>query len=174
MTVNAGNQSHHPAGRPSASSRALLADAIQFARVAYAGRSDDSGEAALEHPLRVMASLDSHDLKVVAVLHDALTNSVATLVDLRALLPNRLLMSITALGHADEEPDGVAFQFILADPIALEVKLACIADRMNPLRLARLDPFTRRRREAAGNSAAMNLGTTVPKLLAMRDPKPAI
>lgn len=157
--------------RSSPASRALLVDAIQFARVAYAGLSDESGETALEHPLRVMASLADDDLKVVAVLHDALTNPVATLVDLRALLPSRLLMSVTALGHADEEPDGIAFRFILADPIALEVKLACLADLMNPLRLAKLDPFTRRHRETAGKSAAANLGTTLPKLLASSGPR---
>ena len=124
--------------------------------------------------MRVMASLASDDLKVVAVLHDALTNSVATLVDLRALLPNRLLMSITALGHADDEPDGVAFHFVRTDPIAFEVKLACIADLMNPLRLAKLDPFTRRRRETAGISAAVNLGPTLAELLAMRTPRRAL
>jgi (p)ppGpp synthase/HD superfamily hydrolase len=143
-----------------------LADAVQFARIAYTGRTSESGRPAIEHPLRVMSALAAVDAKIVAVLHDTLTNSVATMVDLRALLPNRLLMAVIALGHADNEPEGISFQFILADPIALTVKLACLADRTNPARLAELDPFTRRQREAAGAAAARALGTTLPDVLA--------
>lgn len=83
-------------------------------------------------------------------------------------------MAVTALGHTGQGPDGTAFQFILADPIALAVKLACVADLMDPVQLAKLDPFTRRRQEAAGTAAALKLGTTLPRLLANRGPGPIL
>lgn len=153
-----------------AASHKLLADSVQFARVAYAGQTGEYGEPAIEHPLRVMASLTGDDVRIVAVLHDTLAHSVATMVDLRALLPNRLLMAVSALGPAFEESEGIASQVVLADPIALSVKLACIADLADPERLALLDPFTRRRRESIGAASAQALGTTLPKLLATWKP----
>lgn len=148
----------------------LLDDAIHFARVAYSGRRDDFGRPAIEHPLRVMDALTSEDNRIVAVLHDALVNSVATLSDLRAFLPGRLLMAVTALGHIDEDTDAISLQLILADPIALTVKLACIADLSDPARLADLDPFTRRSRESQAASAALALGTTLPAVRALMVP----
>lgn len=153
-----------------AASRRLLADSVEFARVAYAGQTGEFGEPAIDHPLRVMASLTGDDVRIVAVLHDTLTHSVATMVDLRALLPNRLLMAVSALGPAFEESEGIASQVILADPVALSVKLACIADLADPERLAQLDPFTRRRRESIGAASAQALGTTLSKLLATWKP----
>lgn len=149
-------------------SRTLLTDAVELARVAHAGQTDEFGEASIEHPLRVMAALTSEDAKIVAVLHDALAHSVATWVDLRAFLPTRLLMAVTAFSPPIEDSEGIAARFILADPLAHAVKLACLADRAEPGRLALLDPFTRRRREVAGASAARDLGTTLPEVLAAR------
>ncbi|TFC51619.1 MULTISPECIES: hypothetical protein [Cryobacterium] len=148
----------------------LLDDAIHFARVAYSSHRDDFGRLAIEHPLRVMDALASDDNRLVAVLHDTLVNSVATLSDLRAFLPNRLLMAVSALGNIDEDTDGISLQQILADPIALTVKLACIADLSDPARLADLDPFTRRSRESHAVSAALALGTTLPAERALMVP----
>ncbi|MBC7441670.1 MAG: phosphohydrolase [Ramlibacter sp.] len=148
----------------------LLDDAIHFARVAYADRRDSFGRPAIEHPLRVMDALASEDNRIVAVLHDTLVNSVATVGDLRAFLPSRLLMAVTALGHTDEDADGISLQSTLADPIALTVKLACIADLSDPARLADLDPFTRRSREAQAADAARALGTTLPAVRALMVP----
>lgn len=147
-------------------SRTLQADAMVFARVAYAGQIGEFGEAAIEHPLRVMAALASEDARIVALLHDTLAHSVATFAEVRAFLPTRLLMAVAAFAPPLEESEGIAPHFILADPIALAVKLACIADLADPVRLARLDPFTRRRHEAAGAADAQALGTTLPKVLA--------
>ena len=154
---------------PRVASRTLLSDAIQLARIAHAGRTDEFGESSIEHPLRVMAALTSEEARIVAVLHDALAHSMATWVDLRAFLPNRLLMAVSAFSPPIEESEDIASGFILADPIALAVKLACIADRADPERLALLDPFTRRRLEVAGESAAQALGTTLPKVPATRN-----
>lgn len=172
MTVThqtSSDRSQRAHGRIAASHR-LVADSIEFARVAYAGQTGEFGEPAIDHPLRVMASLTGDDVKIVALLHDTLAHSVATMVDLRAFLPNRLLMAVSALGPAFEESEGIASQVILADPIALSVKLACIADLADPERLALLDPFTRRRRESIGAASALALGTTLPKLLATWKP----
>lgn len=144
----------------------LLADALRFARTACAGKRDEAGEAAIEHPLRVMAALARDDEKVVALLHDTCAASGPGLVGLRGFVPNRLLMAVTALGHGFEETDEISFRFLLADPIALTVKLACIGDLTDPVRLARLDRFTRRRREIAGATAARGLGTTLAEIRA--------
>lgn len=170
MTVThpTGSDRHQP--QRQVVSRTLLTDAMELARVAHAGQRDEFGESSIEHPLRVMAALTSEDTRIVAVLHDALAHSVATWVDLRAFLPNRLLMAVSAFAPPIEESEGIADRFILADPIAHEVKLACIADRADPDRLALLDPFTRRRLQVAGARAAQALGTTLPKVLAARKP----
>ena len=118
----------------------------------------------LDEPFTAIDAKTTHDLldlvqrwhgerrTIVAVLHDTLAHSVATMVDIRALLPNRLLMAVSALGPVFDESEGIAAQVILADPIALSVKLACIADLADPLRLARLEPFTRRRRESSSST----------------------
>lgn len=155
----------------------LLEDVIAFARVAYAGLTDAAGHPAIEHPLRVMEAVTGDDARIVAVLHDTLLHEAIlhdgscspTLArDLRALVPDRLLLSIAAFSHGGNGLDGISAELIAGDPIAREVELACLADLTDPERLAELDPFSRRRLEASCSASARNLGTTLPAVQADR------
>lgn len=153
----------------------LLEDVIAFARVAYAGLTDAAGHPAIEHPLRVMEAVSTDDARIVAVLHDTLLHEAIlhdescspTLArDLRALVPDRLLMAVAAFSHSIDGIDGLSAELIKGDPIAREVELACLADLTDPERLAELDPFSRRRLEASCSASARALGTTLPAVQA--------
>ena len=151
--------------------RTLLDDVIGLARVAYAGLTDAAGHPAIEHPLRVMARLSTPEARIVAVLHDTGLHpailhddsACPTLArDLRAFVPQRLLRAVAAFGNAQDGLDGVSAQIMAADPIARDVELACLADLNDPVRLAELDPFTRRRLQESCAAADRALGRDRP------------
>jgi (p)ppGpp synthase/HD superfamily hydrolase len=143
-------------------SQSLLTAAIRFARVAYDGLTDEAGHPAIDHPLRVTAALDSDDAKIVAVLHDTFLNTVTMMRELRAFLPDRLIMAVAAFEHSEDGINGISLQLISSDSLARQVKLACIADLSATVRLAELDPFTRRRREKEYATARQSLGPAIP------------
>ena len=137
----------------------LLADAMGLMRT-------EQGTCAGEHATRVMLAMGSEDAKVVAILHGAQTVSRGLL---RELLPERLLMAVAAFSRAQDESNDVYFDAILADPLAVEVKLACLGDLADPSQLAETDVFSARRTIRECTDAAHKLGTSLPAVLARWD-----
>lgn len=123
-----------------------LDDAIQIARRAHEGQLDKSGRPYIGHPLRVMGRLASEPERMVAVLHDVVEDTAVTIDDLaEAGCPAEVLHAVDAISKRPGEDQSTYLARVAANPIALAVKRADIADNSSPDRLSRLDEPTQRR-----------------------------
>lgn len=116
-----------------------LEQAIALAVQAHRGQTDKAGQPYILHPLRLMLSLRSEDEQIVAVLHDVVEDTDITLDALRQHgFPEHVL---TAIGLLSKQPGDTYEAFIdrlSANPLAVRVKLADLADNMNLKRLAQV------------------------------------
>lgn len=136
-----------------------LDDAIQVARRAHEGQLDKSGRPYIAHPLRVMGALRNEHERMAAVLHDVVEDTSVTLADLTtAGCPPEVLAAVSAISKQPGEDQSNYLARVAANPIALAVKLADIADNMSPDRLARLDAETQDRLRTKYESALRQLG----------------
>ncbi|NKE59040.1 HD domain-containing protein [Lentzea sp. PSKA42] len=123
-----------------------LSDAIALATAAHDGQVDKSGRPYIGHPLRVMASVTGEHAQMAAVLHDVIEDTPVTASDLLAQgCPAVVVDAVVALSHLPGEPQEDYLRRVSADPLALTVKRADIADNLSPARLARLDAETQER-----------------------------
>ncbi|MFD5830506.1 phosphohydrolase [Lentzea sp. NPDC060358] len=126
-----------------------LEDAIAIATAAHDGQLDKSGRPYIGHPLRVMASVSGEHEQMTAVLHDVVEDTPVTA---EALLdrgcPAAVVDAVVALSHLPEEPQEDYLRRVAANPLALTVKHADIADNTSPARMAQLDDATRERLQA--------------------------
>lgn len=123
-------------------------DAVALATRLHAGQLDKAGEEYIGHPLRVMhkvsrtaaaAGVGVEHAMTVAVLHDVVEDSDLTIDDLRQLgYPPEVVAAVEALSHRPDEPVEDYLARVAADPIAVVVKHADMADNGDPGRLARL------------------------------------
>lgn len=121
-----------------------------IARTAHEGQVDKSGEPYIGHPRRVAAMVEGHEVKVVALLHDVLEDSppAAAAYFLTLMKLNfswKVVGAITTLTHLKNEPNVEYWARVKANPLALTVKLADIADNTDFDRMAKLDYETRER-----------------------------
>lgn len=117
-----------------------LNDAIALATSAHDGQVDKSGRPYIGHPLRVMAAVTGEHAQMAAVLHDVIEDTPVTALDLLARgCPTAVVDAVVALSHLPDEPQDVYLRRVAANPLALSVKRADIADNLSPARLARLD-----------------------------------
>jgi (p)ppGpp synthase/HD superfamily hydrolase len=124
----------------------VLDDAIRIAREAHAGQVDKSGKPYIDHPLRVMARVKGAHAQMAAVLHDVIEDTDVTADDLRkAGCPESVVTSVIALSKIPGEPRPSYYRRVSADPIAIIVKRADIADNTDPVRMAALDAGTQNR-----------------------------
>ncbi|QFZ17266.1 HD domain-containing protein [Saccharothrix syringae] len=124
-------------------------DAIRIARDAHAGQVDKSGHPYIGHPLRVMAGVSGDHARMAAVLHDVVEDTSVTADDLLAAgCPAAVVRTVLALSHRDGEAQEDYLARVRADPVAVEVKRADIADNTSPPRMALLDQATRDRLRA--------------------------
>lgn len=136
-----------------------LDDAIQVARRAHEGQLDKSGRPYIGHPLRVMGALRGEHERMTAVLHDVVEDTSVTLADLtEAGCPPEVLDAVAAISKQPGEDQSAYLARVAANPIALAVKRADIADNMSPDRMARLDTATQDRLRAKYESALRQLG----------------
>lgn len=136
-----------------------LDDAIQVARRAHEGQLDKSGRPYIGHPLRVMGALRDEQERMTAVLHDVVEDTTVTLDDLHAAgCPQPVLEALGAISKRAGEDQESYLARVAANPIALAVKRADIADNMSPDRMSRLDKETQDRLRAKYTSALRQLG----------------
>lgn len=121
-------------------------DAVALARRAHQGQVDKAGEAYIDHPLRVMERVSGDSERMAAVLHDVLEDTDVTAADLRSAgCPEPVVVAVEALTKRAGEPLAESMARVGADPIAVAVKRADLADNADPRRLASLDRSTSER-----------------------------
>lgn len=136
-----------------------IEDAVAIATAAHEGQTDKSGHPYIGHPLRVMARVDAEHEKMVAVLHDVVEDTDVTADDLLAAgCPPEVVAAVVAISKVDGEDQETYLARVAADPIALVVKRADIADNSSPARMAKLDEATRERLTAKYARALALLG----------------
>ena len=124
-------------------------DAIRIARAAHDGQVDKSGAPYIGHPLRVMGRVSGEHARMAAVLHDVVEDTQVTAADLLAAgCPAHVVATVVALSHLPGESQEDYLRRVTADPVAVVVKRADIADNMSPPRMAMLDPATQDRLRA--------------------------
>ncbi|HEY0449090.1 HD domain-containing protein [Actinophytocola sp.] len=137
-----------------------LDEAIQLARRAHEGQLDKSGRPYIAHPLRVMGSLKGEHERMTAVLHDVVEDTEVTLDDLTAVgCPPEVLAAVAAISRHPDESQADYLSRVMANPMALVVKRADIADNMSEDRMGRLDTATQERLRAKYEAALRQLGS---------------
>jgi (p)ppGpp synthase/HD superfamily hydrolase len=138
-----------------------LDDAIQLARRAHEGQLDKSGRPYIAHPLRVMGQLRDVHERMTAVLHDVVEDTDVTLDHLTELgCPAEVVSAVAAISKRPGEGQSDYLARVLANPIALRVKRADIADNLSADRMSRLDPPTQHRLQAKYEAALRLLDGT--------------
>ncbi|MEG4206606.1 GTP pyrophosphokinase [Microcoleus sp. Pol7_A1] len=115
----------------------LLQRAIAIAAKAHDGQVDKAGNPYLDHPLFVMENVNSLEQKIVAVLHDAVEDSELTLEQLRSEgFPEVLVSAIAAITKIEGEAYATYLERVIANPIALPVKIADVTHNLDISRIA--------------------------------------
>ena len=131
-----------------------IAQAYELARDLHDGQLDKAGQPYFEHVYRVAERVRqlpsvSDNAVIAAVLHDVVEDGKASLVDLLdAGVPPGAVMLVRLLSRKPDQPYAEYLERLAANYLAWQIKLADIADNMDPLRLAALpNPVRRRLRE---------------------------
>ena len=139
-------------------------DAIVFAAERHRGQRDKAGEPYILHPLRVALRVHTDRERLAAVLHDVVGDTGVTLDELRARgLDESVVAAIETLTKRDGEDYRAFIERVAQNPIARAVKLADLADNLDPDRLAALPPEEQQRLRAKYEPAR-------ERLLASREP----
>jgi len=141
----------------------FVAEAERVARERHKDQFDKAGAPYILHPERVAIRL--HDAgwgpEVVAAgwLHDVIEDSELTEDELRGLgFTDRTVGAVSACTRYKKVPGWVYYRLIRCNPIARAVKLADIADNMEPWRMIELEASTRERLIAKYTKAREELG----------------
>jgi (p)ppGpp synthase/HD superfamily hydrolase len=115
----------------------LLQTAIAIAAKAHEGQIDKAGKPYLAHPLFVMENVNSIEEKIVAVLHDAVEDSELTLEQLTSEgFPEVIVKAIAAITKIEGEAYAAYLERVIANPIALRVKIADVTHNLDLRRIA--------------------------------------
>lgn len=128
----------------------LVAAADRLASAAHEGQVDKAGHPYIDHPRRVAAKVAhlGDDYRIVALLHDVVEDTPVTLDVLAATFPGHIVDAVDAITHRAGMSRDDYYAQVAANPLAVQVKFADIADNTDPLRLAALPGTTQARLEA--------------------------
>lgn len=112
-----------------------LRNAQTLARRAHASQTDKAGLPYIGHVARVAARVrGDDDAESVAWLHDVVEDCPAFAAEVAAF-PAHIRAAVTCLTRRQDTPAEAYYAAIRANPLALKVKLADIADNSDPQRL---------------------------------------
>ena len=136
-----------------------------MATAAHLGQVDRAGFAYIEHTERVVGHLGAPTKEevIVAWLHDIVEDKPTTLEDLEGTFGPLVAAAVDAVSHRHDETDLDYYARVKANPIALTVKAADLADNTDPARLELLEPDLRDRLEAKYAVARRALGIVEPQ-----------
>lgn len=135
----------------------LVELAQRIATDAHRGQVDKAGNPYIGHPERVVGAVDEHYAAAAAWLHDVAEDTPVSIESLRQMFPAIVIDAVEALTRQTDELPSAYYARVRANPIALEVKLADIADNCDPTRLAMLDVATQVRLREKYQSALAQL-----------------
>lgn len=114
----------------------MLEKAILIAVNAHKGQIDKGWKPYILHPLRLMVSMESEALQIVAVLHDVIEDTDITLDYLRKEgFSEEILSALDALTRRKDESYDEFISRIIKNKTASNVKLADLNDNMNLSRI---------------------------------------
>lgn len=124
--------------------------AESIARQAHAGQVDKAGAECITHPERVVARVlragGSPAAVAVAWLHDTVEDTSVAAADLQAEgIPQEVIAGVEAVTKREGEGLEDYCARVAANPLALKVKEADLADNTDPARVAALPEATRQR-----------------------------
>jgi hypothetical protein len=106
-----------------------LETALRVAIAAHAGQTDKGGAPYITHPLRLMATVDGEEAKIVALLHDVVEDTTVSLDDLRREgFSEAVLAAVDCVTHRREQPYADYVVGCKNNPITRQVKLADLTD----------------------------------------------
>mgnify|MGYP001473011132 CR=1 FL=1 len=133
-----------------------LERAFGLAFQAHAGQVDKLGEPYIAHVVRVAAAVSGFERQCTALLHDIVEDTQVTLSDLAALFPSEVVEAVDAITKRPSEGYEAYLARVGANQVALDVKLADMADNNAPRRLAGLaEPDRRRLKEKYDKAASI-------------------
>ena len=141
-----------------------LSTALNLAIKAHTGQFDKGGQPKLFHAMRVADNFVGDGfLQVVALLHDVVEDSDYTFEDMTDNGLGEVQLSILkALTHSKDETYFEYIGRVARSPGAIKIKLADLADNMNPVRMARAnmnsDSMLKRYRRAVAILAPLDTG----------------
>ena len=112
-------------------------DALALAAQAHTGQYDLAGAPYICHPMRVALAQTDERARIVAILHDVVEDTALGYDDLaQAGFDAEIIAAVEALTKRPGEKRIEAAVRAKAHPLALQVKLADVADNMNLARIS--------------------------------------
>ncbi len=135
-----------------------------LATTAHHGQADQAGRPYIGHPTRVVGYLVNPTAQesVVAWLHDVVEDTRVTLEDIENDFGSLVRDAVDAITRRPAGTDSDYYARVKANPIALTVKAADIADNTDPARLLLLEPDVRADLEGKYAQARHELGIELP------------
>ena len=109
--------------------------AVAFATEKHQGQVDRAGQPYIGHPLAVAKMVKGEDEKIVAVLHDTVEDSDATVEEIRAKFGDKVAEAVSCLTHRPGVPYMDYVKGIKGNNLARVVKLADLTHNMDLRRL---------------------------------------
>ncbi len=122
-----------------------IGQAFEFAFEAHRGQTDRAGLAYIGHVARVADGVTGEDEIVVALLHDVVEDTDIPLLRIEAEFGPEIAAAVDAISRREGESEADYLDRVTANPLALAVKRADVADNDHPARMAVLDNETRAR-----------------------------
>ena len=111
--------------------------AIKFMFEKHKNQFDKQGIPYVFHPWHVAESMETEDETIVALLHDVLEDTDATIKDLTDLgLSNDIIEAVVTMTHKDDEDYFDYIERISKNPLATVVKIADLKHNMDITRFA--------------------------------------
>lgn len=112
--------------------------AIEIAVKYHSNQVDKSGDIYILHPLRVMSKMDTHEERIIAVLHDILEDTIITEDYLLSIFPVDIVEDIKLLSKINGESYEVFITRIQKSERASKIKLVDIEDNLSYTRITKL------------------------------------
>jgi (p)ppGpp synthase/HD superfamily hydrolase len=116
----------------------MILRAAKLAKKAHEGQLDKGGNPYFLHPLavaRLVRKLGPEYVQV-ALLHDVVEDTDVMLQDLLdAGFDEHVVMSVDAMSRRDGESNRIYYARVMADPVAIRVKMADLTHNMDPSRV---------------------------------------